>query len=296
MNTNKIGVYNLNNPFTQNVRHEEQLKAYRENIREKTMNILLNYSQRIKDETCKLVLAKIEPILIKNSTGLSELKIQTESTCEIMKKEFIEDRESYFDYLNQQLSNVMQNYREIKEKIKINSSFFPIPQQVDENSTNEALPVKDSFCVMGQNILSDFEQTLFGVEENSKIYSNLFNQTNQTTKLMELKIFLSEKIKKIYDTFYKLNSLPKEEVILLEKLKITLEKIEELMSLQRGHENIIESFSSREPVFLNSHKINSYTNSNSLSFLNNSKFASNLKFDIQSIPSFFSGLKNNKFN
>lgn len=296
MNTNKIGVYNLNNPFTQNVRHEEQLKAYRENIREKTMNILLNYSQRIKDETCKLVLAKIEPILIKNSTGLSELKIQTESTCEIMKKEFIEDRESYFDYLNQQLSNVMQNYREIKEKIKINSSFFPIPQQVDENSTNEALPVKDSFCVMGQNILSDFEQTLFGVEENSKIYSNLINQTNQTTKLMELKIFLSEKIKKIYDTFYKLNSLPKEEVILLEKLKITLEKIEELMSLQRGHENIIESFSSREPVFLNSHKINSYTNSNSLSFLNNSKFASNLKFDIQSIPSFFSGLKNNKFN
>lgn len=296
MNTNKIGVYNLNNPFTQNVRHEEQLKAYRENIREKTMNLLLNYSQRIKEETCKLVLAKIEPILIKNSTGLSELKIQTESTCEIMKKEFIEDRESSFDYLNQQLTNVMQNYREIKEKIKINSSFFPIPQHLDENSTRDELPIKDSFSVMGQDILSDFEQTLFGVEENSKIYSNLFNQTNQTTKLMELKIFLSEKIKKIYDTFYKLNSLPKEEVILLEKLKITLEKIDELMSLQRGHENIIESFSSGDPVFLKSHKINSYTNSNSLSFLNNSKFSSNLKFDIQSIPSFFSGLKNNKFN
>jgi hypothetical protein len=295
MNTNKIGVYNLNNPFTQNVRHEEQLKAYRDNIRERTMELLSNYSQRIKEETCKLVLAKIEPILIKNSDGLSELKIQTERTCERMKKELVDHTDYPLDYLNQKFTNINENYREIKHTIKVNSNFFPLSQQNEENSSSNLLPVKDSVNRIAQNILSDFEHTLHGVEENSKIYSNLLNQTNQTTKLMELKIFLSEKIKKIYDTFNVMNSIPSEEVVLLEKLKITLEKVEVLMSLHRGQDNIIESCSG-DCVYVNSNKIGTYTNNNYFSSLKNSKFSSNFKFDIQSIPSFYSGLKNTKLN
>jgi hypothetical protein len=289
MNNNKIGVYNLNNPFSQNVRHEEQLKAYRGNIRERTMNLLSNYAPRIKEETCNRVLKKIEPILVKNSNCLSELKIQSEKICEHFLLELMENKNTSLDCLNQQLIKTKENFGEMKENI-FKNSFNP----GGDNSSLED---------QTENILNNFDQTLQGVQENSKIYSFLLNHTNQTSKLMELKIFLSEKIKKIYETFYTLNSLPSEEVILLEKLKITLEKIEALMSLQREGENIIESCTSTEGVFLNSNKISgnpnpnpisNNLNSNNLNFLKNSKFSSNFKFDIQSIPSYYSGLKNIK--
>ena len=253
-------------------------------IREKTISLLMSYAPKIKEQTTKLVIGKLEPMITRNANELINLS----SHCEQTQNQFIESLNMKRNHpeLYREMDTAKDSLFEVKEKITKNENYLMSNFSHGEDSTD-----------MKENILNAFDRNLQALEENSRIYSSLNHQTNQSSKLIELKLHINEKIRKIYEAYKFSLEVPNDEVLLLERLRISLTKIEALQEYLTDETSLIETevsenqihgqISSRE---YRTEEFPRAENRNSNMPNNNFK----VKFDVQSIPSYLTAFK--KFN
>lgn len=251
--TKKIGVYSIDNPYTQNSLQEEQVKNYNNMLKEKIKISLENNVSKIKEMVKMKIMKEAEAKLKRNSESINELKFIYNNLVQNKFSSFNFERPT--EFINE-LQNMSDQILQIKTSFKKHNLLF------EKLFTHYNAPEEYE-----KNFQESLNSIQLSLNENLSIFNNV--TIEKDTKLKE---HLNDKLALVSD-FIKSKIEIKDETEIkqtLEKIQFKLNKLKQVLLIENNNSNyIIEKGWNSEVT--HQMKINDNIRK---------------KFDINSIPSF----------
>jgi hypothetical protein len=230
---NKIGVYNSNNPYTQNYNNDE--------LHTDVMHLLNDYLPKLKDECSRMVFQKIEPLLNEGNKNVL-----------LIKNDLLNIKKKYTDQeiLNKEKdTNLYHNVKEEIESLKAQLRGFK--ENLNRNiklMANQKYNAKSNFNCLVQ--LNEYMDILI----NDINFLKFDEDENFTSSIIEeLKNVLCEKFQFISENFD--FGLGKEEQIISEnKILNCLSSLEEINKIIQINKQNMRPYH-KEDVQMNSNQI-----------------------------------------